>query len=141
MKHQFTLRPAFFFVAVIGMVLTGFRINPIWGVLNLSGFYFPVLWLAFWLLKWHRAKMEFLFALAAGVCIFYLSQHTSILSARFKVPYSNTGLERKSVQMFVLNRSDTKLQKSFFHGIQIILFAMYDAPAPAQLIGSGWKTQ
>jgi len=72
-----------FLVAVIRMVLTGFRINPVWGVLNLSGFYFPVLWLAFGLLNWRRAKREFLFAVAAGACIFYLSQHNSILSAPF----------------------------------------------------------
>lgn len=72
-----------FLVAVIRMVLTGFRINPVWGILNLSGFYFPVLWLAFGVLNWHRAKREFLFAVAAGACIFYLSQHNSILITPF----------------------------------------------------------
>ena len=64
-----------FFIAVIRLIYVGFSLNPWWGMLNLAGFYFPILWVAFGVLNWRQAKREVAFASVAAGCIFYLARH------------------------------------------------------------------
>ena len=73
-EPSFFIAGAVFLIAIIRMIYAGFKITPVWGILNVCGFYFPILWLAYGILNWHRAKREFLFAAAAAGCIFYLHQ-------------------------------------------------------------------
>ena len=61
-----------YLLGMVHLVVAGFRTSPVWGLLNILGFFVPLIWLAFVVIHWAHAKRTFYLMLVSGVSLMYL---------------------------------------------------------------------
>lgn len=69
---SFLLALGVYLLGMIHLVVAGFRISPVWGILNIVGFFVPIIWLAFVVIHWEYSKRTFYLMCVSGVSLTYL---------------------------------------------------------------------